>query len=74
VIYDGDRDRKLYRQGPGVCAARLIEAGIPVISQRDLRSLEILHHHLDPTHVVDPAARDHHEGDWYRDYFERGRS
>ncbi len=68
VIYDGHRDLKNYRHGVGVCTARLIEAGIPVLSQRDLFSLEHLHKHLNPDHIV-AAARDHYRGQWYQEYF-----
>lgn len=71
VISDGCRlvaDRK-YQRGPGVCAALLIREGIPVVSQRDFRTLEILHHHLDRSHSVNTASVDHHETPWYREYF-----
>jgi uncharacterized protein YbbK (DUF523 family) len=71
VISDGHRavpDRK-YQRGPGVSAALLIRNGIPVLSQRDLRTLELLFHKLDPRHVIAPNAIDHHESQWYRDYF-----
>jgi uncharacterized protein YbbK (DUF523 family) len=67
VISDGSRftaDRK-YRQGPGVAAALLLRNGFRVISQRDFRALERLYELLDPTHAANPAARDHHETDWY---------
>lgn len=70
TIYDGHRDNKNYRKGPGVCAARLMEAGIGVMSQRDFGSLEILRNHLDPTHRVDESAYDHHRSSWYIEYFE----
>ncbi len=71
VISDGHRlipDRR-YRRGAGVMAAALRRAGIPVVSQRDFATLERLWNRLDPTHPVDTAARDHHETDWYREYF-----
>ena len=70
VIYDGHRGNKNYRQGPGVCAARLIEAGIAVMGQRDFGSLEILLNHLDPTHVIDETLCDHYKSQWYTEYFE----
>jgi hypothetical protein len=69
VIYEGHRDNKNYRRGMGVCTAKLIEAGIPVLSQRDFYSLERLHKHLDPSHEIAMDARDHHRGDWYLEYF-----
>jgi uncharacterized protein YbbK (DUF523 family) len=71
VISDGcrfDEPRK-YRQGVGVAAAMLIRARIPVVSQRDHRTLGALWRRLDPGRAVDPDARDHHEGDWYLGYF-----
>ena len=71
VISDGSRfvEERRYRRGVGVAAACLIRAGVPVVSQRDYRTLQRLEARLDPDHVPDPAARDHHEIEWYRDYF-----
>ena len=71
VISDGSRTRpdRRYRRGAGVFAAALLRAGIPVVSQRDLGTLERLWNRLDPGHAIDPEARDHHQGDWYRSYF-----
>jgi len=71
VIYDGSRlsEKPTYQVGMGVCAAQLHRHGIPVISQRDFASLEILYRKLDPDHRLDPNAIDHHETDWYRAYF-----
>jgi uncharacterized protein YbbK (DUF523 family) len=71
VIYDGSRlsENPTYQIGMGVCAAQLHRYGIPVISQRDFASLEILYRKLDPSHRVDPTAIDHHETDWYKAYF-----
>ena len=71
VVSDGcrfDPVRK-YRAGVGVAAAVLIRNAIPVVSQRDFRTLERLRRLLDPGRVTDPDARDHHETDWYRGYF-----
>jgi uncharacterized protein YbbK (DUF523 family) len=42
VIYDGPRRLKVYRGGPGVAVAILVRAGIPVVSQRDERTLGLL--------------------------------
>lgn len=69
VIYLGARREKVYQRGRGVAAALLVEHGIPVVSQRDRRTLDRLFARLDPDHVPDPEARDHHEGEWYRTYF-----
>ncbi len=71
VIYDGTRyaERKVYQIGAGVCAAQLMKAGIKVISQRDYASLEILYNKLDPLHAINLSAVDHHETEWYREYF-----
>lgn len=69
VIYDGPRHLANYRIGAGVCAALLQRNGITVISQRDFRTLERILKHLDPAHVIDERAIDHHETAWYRSYF-----
>lgn len=71
VVSDGcrfDEERK-YRKGLGVAAALLVEAGIPVVSPRDERTIEALWRRLDPTRPPAPAAKDHHEGAWYQTYF-----
>jgi hypothetical protein len=71
VIYSGNRFSKkpIYQIGMGVCAAQLSNHGFIVISQRDFASLEHLYALLDPDHQIDTAAKDHHEIEWYRDYF-----
>lgn len=73
VISDGCRlvPERRYRAGAGVAAALLVRSGIPVVSQRDHRTLGRLRARLDPTFRSDPAARDHHETDWYVGYFGR---
>ena len=53
-----------YQRGVGVATALLIEAGFPVVSQRDHRTLAALARRLDPTAPIDAAARDHHEHPW----------
>jgi uncharacterized protein YbbK (DUF523 family) len=71
VIYDGNRfetDKK-YQIGAGVCAAQLMRNGIQVISQRDFASLEILYSKIDPQYKIDETCKDHHEIDWYKEYF-----
>lgn len=71
VISDGCRltaDRK-YQKGPGVCAALLMRNNVRVVSQRGFRTLEYIHHRLDPSHQVDESKIDHHEIEWYRSYF-----
>jgi uncharacterized protein YbbK (DUF523 family) len=70
VIYSGHRHLKTYQQGAGVAGAALMRAGIPVVGEQDRRSLEHLRAHLDPAHEVDVDARDCHETDWYRRYFD----
>jgi uncharacterized protein YbbK (DUF523 family) len=69
VIYDGARSNGTYRAGQGVCAALLIRHGIRVLSQRDYRTLDLILHKLDVSHVPDPKSRDHHETQWYVDSF-----
>lgn len=75
VISDGCRlvpDRR-YRIGVGVATATLLRGGIPCVSQRDKRTLGILRSMLDPAFQVDPAAIDHHQTPWYREYFSKSR-
>jgi len=71
VIYDGNRfaENKVYQVGAGVAAAQLMRNGFKVISQRDYASLEILYSKIDPAHTINPAATDHHEIAWYKEYF-----
>jgi len=71
VIYDGNRfDRnKKYQIGTGVCAAQLRKNKFIVISQRDFASLEILYAKIDSEHRIDKEKIDHHETEWYKDYF-----
>lgn len=70
VISDGCRlvaDRR-YQRGAGVAAALLMRHGIPVVSHRDRRTLELLHARVEPGHVSDPGALDHHETAWVREH------
>ncbi|MCA9489346.1 MAG: hypothetical protein KC621_05470, partial [Myxococcales bacterium] len=53
-----------YRRGVGVAAAALLEAGIPVVSQRDHRTLGLLRAALHPSFTPDPTALDHHRHPW----------
>ena len=66
VISDGCRlvEERRYRKGVGVATALLLDAGIPVVSQRDHRSLALLRARLQPGYVPPPDARDHHEHPW----------
>jgi hypothetical protein len=58
-IYDGAKQpERAYRASSGVTAALLRRHGIPVISQRDIRSLYGLRATLDSTFTPDPNARD----------------
>jgi uncharacterized protein YbbK (DUF523 family) len=65
VIYLGNRSDGVYQAGQGVCAALLIRNGIPVLSQRDHRTLGRVVQKLDASFVPDPRALDHHESEWY---------
>lgn len=60
---------RAYQRGRGVCAALLERNGIPVMAQRDFGSIERLLSKLDPAHVINPRAVDHHQTPWYREYF-----
>lgn len=66
VISDGCRlvEVRRYQKGVGVATALLLEAGIPVVSQRDFRTLALLRSRLDPAYVPPNDARDHHEHSW----------
>jgi hypothetical protein len=72
LFIDGNRfaENKVYQIGAGVCAAQLMRSGIKVISQRDYASLEILYSKIDSfTYLLIQEAKDHHEIDWYKNYF-----
>jgi uncharacterized protein YbbK (DUF523 family) len=68
VLSDGCRlvpeTERRRRKGVGVATAVLLEAGIPVVSQRDHRTLARVRARLDPTFVPPEDARDHHEHPW----------
>lgn len=71
VISDGSRfvtDRK-FQVGAGVAAALLMKNNFIVVSQRDFKTLEFIHHKLSPAHEIKTEALDHHETDWYQKYF-----
>ncbi len=69
VIYYGPRHLRVYRAGPGVAAALLIRSGIAVVSQRDFRTLGFVFRRLGRPDLAPVGAIDHHESDWYREYF-----
>ena len=71
VISDGCRfdEPRRYQVGVGVASAALLSAGIPVVSQRDRRTLAALRARLDPAFVPPDDLRDHHESDWYMSAF-----
>ena len=48
----------------GVAAALLLDAGLPIVSQRDHLTLARLRARLEPSHVPPAGARDHHEHPW----------
>jgi uncharacterized protein YbbK (DUF523 family) len=72
VVYLGAPEERRYQQGPGVAAATLMEAGIPVLAQRNFATLQRLIAALDPGFEPDPAAFDFVDHPWYRDYFADG--
>jgi uncharacterized protein YbbK (DUF523 family) len=66
IISNGSRsaiDRR-YRKGVGLATALLLDAGIPVVSQRDFHTLALLRARLEPGYVPPPDLRDHHEHAW----------
>ena len=70
VIYAGLRRYGRYRLGPGVASAALLRAGIPVVSQRDERTLARIFAKLgvDASELLTDGL-DHHERPWYRAAF-----
>jgi len=60
---------KVYQIGAGVAAALLLRNGFKVISQRNYASLEIVYAKIDTGHQIDPSKLDHHEIEWYKNYF-----
>ena len=71
VVSDGCRfdEPRLYQRGVGVATATLLRGGIPVVSQRDFRTLGQLRARMDPAFVADPEALDHHETEWVLEHF-----
>jgi uncharacterized protein YbbK (DUF523 family) len=71
VVYLGSRfsAHKEYQRGPGVAAAALLRTGIPIISQRDVRSLTLLRQWLEGVPLEPGAALDHWEKAWYQEHF-----
>jgi uncharacterized protein YbbK (DUF523 family) len=72
VVYEGPRHLEVYRAGVGVCAAALIRAGIPVVSQRDYRTLGVILERLRRPDLAPENGVDHHESSWFRKYFRIG--
>lgn len=72
AVYIGPPEDRRYQQGPGVVAAMMTYAGVPVLAQRDFATLSRLITALDPTFTPDPAAIDFVDHPWFRDYFANG--
>ncbi len=66
VISEGCRlvPIRKFQKGVGVATALLLDAGIPIVSQRDFRTLARLRARLDPGYVAPCDLRDHHEHPW----------
>ncbi len=66
VISDGCRlvSERRWQRGVGVATALLLEAGIPVVAQRDHRTLALLRARLDPAFTPPDDLQDHHEHPW----------
>lgn len=54
-------DPRKHQKGVGVATAMLLQAGIPVVAQRDFHTVALLRARLDPSFTADPELRDHHE-------------
>lgn len=72
AVYLGAPEERRYQQGPGVAAATLMDAGVPVLAQRDGATMQRLLAALDPTFAPDPAAIDFVDHPWFRAYFADG--
>jgi uncharacterized protein YbbK (DUF523 family) len=68
TIYQGKRSLKVYARGPGVAAAAILRAGIPVVSQRDYATLARIFKKLGRVELA-PEGVDHQDGEWFRSYF-----
>jgi uncharacterized protein YbbK (DUF523 family) len=66
VISDGCRlvEVRRFQKGVGVATALLLDAGIPVVSQRDFHTLALLRARLEPGYRPPADALDHHEHAW----------
>lgn len=66
VISEGCRllAERRWQKGVGVATALLLDAGIPVVAQRDHRTLALLRARLAPGFTPPDDARDHHEHPW----------
>jgi uncharacterized protein YbbK (DUF523 family) len=73
VISDGCRlvEVRRFQKGVGVATALLLDAGIPVVSQRDFHTLALLRARLDPGYEPPADARDHHEHPWTVEHLPR---
>lgn len=69
IISDGPRAEGRRVPGAGVCAARLIRAGLPVLSQRDFATLAQLHRLFEPSWVSPEPERDHFQHPWVVEHF-----
>jgi uncharacterized protein YbbK (DUF523 family) len=53
-----------FQKGVGVATALLLEAGVPVVSQRDFATLALLRARCEPGWNGPDGLRDHHEHEW----------
>ncbi len=73
VISEGCRfdTPRRFQRGPGVSTALLLRNGFRVVNALDLRTLDLLLQHLDPSHVLDPTLVNYDERAWYQENFGR---
>jgi uncharacterized protein YbbK (DUF523 family) len=66
VISDGCRlvPIRRFQKGVGVATALLLEAGIPVVAQRDHRTLARIRARCEPGFLPPPEALDYHQQAW----------
>ncbi len=63
-------DNRVYQRGVGVAAALLLQNGIPIVSQRDFKTLALLQKRLDGDTESPTELLDHHQCEWFKDYFQ----
>jgi uncharacterized protein YbbK (DUF523 family) len=74
VISDGCRliPERRWQKGVGIATALLLGAGLPVVAQRDVRTLALLRARLEPGFATANDLPDHHEHPWVLEHLPSG--